>query len=93
MKQTEHKAIIKSELEAMGFEIMNDIIVTRIQNISIIIFLSTQARVLIETNGVVGTYFVILEQFKKSYSETTAQELVDVMNKYIRKVKAFKETE
>ena len=91
MKQSEHKEKIKSELKAMGFGDTNDLVVTVIGNFYIIIYLSTQVRVVIEAYGS-GSQNVILEQFKKSYSNTTSKELIEVSEMYIRKCKAFNET-
>lgn len=92
MKQSEYKEIIKSDLTAMGFLLQNDLIIHHEGNFAIIIQLSRQPRVVIETSGCVGSYYIILEQVKKSYSETSAKELLKVMNLYIRKCKAFNET-
>ena len=89
MKQSEHKENIRQDLSRLGQLIEKDQVRCVVGKFTILIYLSTQARVLIETKGVVGNHYIVLEETRKSYSETTALELVEIFYGYINKCKAF----
>jgi len=89
MKQSEHKEIIRKDLENLGFKLTKDQKSHKEGQFTILLYLSKQSRVVIETKGVSGNYWILVAETRKSYSETSAKEIVETFNQYIEKCKAF----
>jgi len=89
MKQSEHKEIIRQDLESKGFKIEHEQHSVRVGIFHIIIFLSKQARVVIETSGSFGSHYIIIDEYRESYSDTSADKLIKWFNKFVNQCKAF----
>ena len=85
MKQSEHKELIIKDFKERGYTFKKNQMAHYVGNFTILIFLSKQARVLIETSGKSGSHWVTLESTIDSYSDTSADKLLQTFEKYIDK--------
>ena len=88
MKESDLKKQFIQEFKDKGYNIIGDQIVEYREIFTILIYLSRQARVVIETSGC-GSYYIKLQDYTASYSDTSVDELIRVFNVYIKQCENF----